>query len=121
MRSPYPHNSCIIQKNRRDPDEGRFAVCPLIPILWNILLRGKEHTYNVGGVSHTTIAELAALIGEKLNASVVCPEEEQGLHGAPKDVFPDVNRAISEFGKTNFVSLNDGLDRTIEWYRENLS
>ena len=96
-------------------------VSDTVSILWNILLRGKEHTYNVGGLSHTTIAELAGLIGEILNVPVVFPEEEQGMRGAPDEVFVDMNRAISEFGKANFVSLRDGLDRTIEWYRENLS
>ena len=96
-------------------------VSDTVSLLWNILLRGKEHTYNVGGMSHTTIAELAALIGENLNVSVTFPEEEQGMFGAPREVFVDMNRALSEFGKKKFVSLEDGLARTIEWYRENLS
>ena len=72
-------------------------------------------------MSHTTIAELAALIGENLNVFVTFPEEEQGMFGAPREVFVDMNRALSEFGKKKFVSLEDGLARTIEWYRENLS
>ena len=96
-------------------------VSDTVSLLWNILLRGKEHTYNVGGMSHTTIAELANLIGENLQVPVVFPEEEQGMRGAPGEVFVDMNRAISEFGKKEFVSLRDGLKRTIEWYRENLS
>jgi Nucleoside-diphosphate-sugar epimerases len=107
-----------------DAGRGKRVCCYIsdtVSILWNILLRGKEHTYNVGGVSHTTIAELARMIGKKLKAPVICPKEEQGLTGAPRDVVPDVSRAISEFGKKDFVSLNDGLDRTISWYRENLS
>lgn len=95
-------------------------VSDTVSILWNILLRGKEHTYNVGGLSHTTIAELAGLIGEILNAPVVFPEEEQGMSGAPGEVFVDMNRAISEFDKRDFISLKDGLKRTIQWYRENL-
>ena len=96
-------------------------VSDTVSILWNILLRGEKYTYNVGGMSHTTIAELATLIGEKLNVPVVFPEEEQGMRGAPGEVFVDMSRAISEFNKKDFVSLWDGLDRTIEWYRENLS
>ena len=96
-------------------------VSDTVSILWNILLRGKENIYNVGGMSHTTIADLATLIGENLKVSVVFPEEEQGMRGAPGEVFVDMSRATSEFGKKNFVSLENGLARTIAWYRENLS
>ena len=42
------------------------------------------------------------------------------MSGAPGEVFVDMNRAISEFDKRDFISLKDGLKRTIQWYRENL-
>ena len=36
-------------------------------IMWNILVKGKEPVYNVGGFSKVTIAELAKLIGAEIN------------------------------------------------------
>ena len=88
--------------------------------LWNILLRGKEITYNVGGISRATIRELADTVGEILNVPVVVPQVEDGLSGAPQEVALNIDKTRNEFGKTNYKSLREGVERTINWYLANI-
>jgi len=88
-----------------------------IEIMWNILLRGKEPIYNVGGNSRTTIADLAKQIGEMLKVPVVFPTESHEMTEAPSDVLLDMSLAEQEFKKTEYVSLSIGLGRTIEWQK----
>lgn len=99
-------------------------VADAIEIMWHILLHGQEPIYNVGGVSRTTISGLAESIGSLMNVPVIFPESSQDLTGAPDDVQLDLSLVKSEFGKSKFVSLEEGLKRTITWqkalYREAL-
>lgn len=89
-----------------------------VEILWHMIISGKDPVYNVAGESKTTIAELAEKVGSTLEADVVFPEnKEGGLEGAPLDVCLNIDKAKKEFNKSNFVSLDDGLKRTIEWQK----
>jgi UDP-glucuronate decarboxylase len=84
----------------------------------DVLFRGKSDIYNVGGTSHTTIAELAKEVGKTLNVPVSFPESTGGgLAGAPDDVFLDMSKASVEFGPRESVDLTQGLKRTIEWQK----
>ena len=89
-------------------------------ILWNILLFGKESVYNVGGASSVTIAELAAAIGKLLKVPVIFPKVTK-IHktgeGAPLDVRLDMTKVKNEFGEPKYVSLGEGLTRTVEWQK----
>jgi len=73
--------------------------------------------YNVGGVSRTTIADLARSIGELTGAPVVFPETEAALTGAPGEVSLSLARLRQDFGKTDFIGLQAGLGQTIQWLR----
>jgi nucleoside-diphosphate-sugar epimerase len=87
-------------------------------MLWDILLYGKDPIYNVGGTSKITIGDLARKIGSIVGAPVTFPENSaHAMAGAPDDVWLDLSKATKEFKKTNFVSLEEGLVRTIEWQR----
>ena len=90
-------------------------VSDAIEILWHILLRGTKPIYNVGGFSRTTIAELARKIGLHMMVQVEFPEDVQELSGAPDDVYLDMSVITSEFNKTQYVSFDEGLARTIAW------
>ncbi len=94
-------------------------VTDAVEMMWNIFLHGKHATYNVGGISKTTIAKLAMSIGQILNVPVEFPKELPQIstttNGAPTDVSMNISRYLSEFHKTSFVSLDDGLRKTIEW------
>ncbi|MFZ2956807.1 MAG: NAD-dependent epimerase/dehydratase family protein [Candidatus Ozemobacteraceae bacterium] len=86
-----------------------------VEILLHILLRGKEPIYNVGGVSRTTIAELAIKVGDYLAKTVLFPENAQELGGAPEDVYLDMSLVERDFKKVKYVSFDKGLAQTIEW------
>lgn len=92
-------------------------VSDAVEILWQILLHGTEPLYNVGGKSRVAIAELAQYIGAAVKVLVTFPEQSQELLGAPIDVFLDMTRVQKEFNKDTYVSLQDGLSRTIAWQR----
>ncbi len=87
-------------------------------MLWLILMEGKEAVYNVGGISSTTIAQLACRIGEITGTPVHIPDSEGGgIVGAPDNVRVNVSRFENEFGRMTYVPLERGLQRAIEWQR----
>lgn len=94
-------------------------VSDAVEIMWNVLLKGGDAVYNIGGDSKITIGDLAKKIGKHMNVPVVFPENtENSVVGAPEDVSLDMSKVKSEFKKTKFISLDDGLAKTIEWQRE---
>lgn len=88
-----------------------------VELMWHILFNGKELVYNVGGHSKTSIAGLAKVVGDNCGVTVeASPEDEsRPLTGAPEEVAVDMQRAESEFGKHEYVSLDEGIKKTIEW------
>ncbi len=90
----------------------------VVELLWRILLGGKEAIYNVGGRSTITIASLAQMIGKITGKQVILPETDFSSAGAPSEVRLDLSRIETEFGKTAYVGLEEGLERTISWQRE---
>lgn len=88
-----------------------------VEMLWNICLHGKYVVYNVGGMSRTSIYDLAATIAKSLKKGIILPEFQQPLQGNPKIVNVSCSRYINEFKKEKFVHLNTGIDRTIDWYK----
>ena len=104
-----------------DQGESKRTYCYIsdgVEIMWNILLKGQQPVYNVGGFSRTTIGNLAKKIGEYLNVPVIFPKDSgKTVEGAPDDVSLDMTRVIGEFGKKEYVSFDEGLVRTIEWQK----
>lgn len=92
-------------------------VADTIEILWRILLDGEQVVYNVGGISRTTIADLARSIGQLTGAQVIFPQTEATLTGSPGEVSLSLARLRQDFDKTDFTPLAAGLERTIEWLR----
>jgi len=93
-------------------------VADAVELIWQALLYGKEPVYNVGGATTGTIAELAQMISEMTGAVVVFPETSAGMPGAPEAVCLNLNQVKTEFGKTQYVSLEEGIISTIEWQRQ---
>jgi len=87
-----------------------------------ILLRGEEDIYNVGGLSRTSILDLAQLIADFSGAKLLTPRQVHVPEsGAPDDVWMNIERARALADKNDFVSLSDGLKRTIAWRKESIS
>jgi UDP-glucuronate decarboxylase len=93
-------------------------VTDAVEILFNILFKSKEGVYNVGGHSRTSILELAKSIGKSIGIPVITPEQQGvGLSGAPDDVYMDMSKAECEFEKTEYISFQEGLEKTIQWQK----
>jgi UDP-glucuronate decarboxylase len=88
-----------------------------VEILFHILTIGTEPVYNVGGMSRTTIADLAKCVGKYLNVPVIFPKNANEISGAPEDVYLDMSLVAKEFKKNRFVDLDIGLSNTIEWQK----
>jgi nucleoside-diphosphate-sugar epimerase len=85
-------------------------------------MHGKDHVYNVGGVSQVTIANLAGKIGEILKVPVKIPEvQEKFLLDAPLEVRLDLTKIEELSGKKDYVDINLGLEETILWMKHNLN
>jgi UDP-glucuronate decarboxylase len=105
-----------------DRGEAKRTYCYIadaVEIMLAILLHGKEPIYNVGGISKTTIAELAQRIGKYMDVPVIFPENSSGtMAGAPDDVFLDMDKVKNEFNKIEYISFDEGLKKTIDWQKE---
>jgi len=79
--------------------------------------RAKGEVVNIGSDKEITILELAKLVRELTNSS-----SEMGFHPLPEDDpsrrKPDISKAKEILGWVPKVGLEEGLKRTIEWFRE---
>jgi UDP-glucuronate decarboxylase len=91
-------------------------ISDVIEMIWNITLFGKEILYNVGGKSITSIYDLAVLIGKKLNKPIEISQDIRE-DGNPKIVNISIDKYMYEFPNKNFTSLEDGIDKTINWQK----
>ena len=86
--------------------------------MWQSALFGVEAVYNIGGHSTITIAELARMNGQMVGVPVTSPGHSAEMLGAPAEVRLDLTRAETEFGKVDYVDLQDGLRATVDWQAE---
>lgn len=83
----------------------------------NILaLNGKEGIYNIGTGTETSLNELIEIISKVLGREVK-PEYAPPRKGEVKRISLDGGRAKKELKFTPKYSLEEGIRRTIEWYR----
>lgn len=92
-------------------------VADAVYMMWRILLEGEKPVYNVGGTSEITIADLARLIGDILGVPVKIPATGTSIIGSPSEVRLNLDRFINEFGQVDFLNLDEGLRRTVEWQK----
>jgi nucleoside-diphosphate-sugar epimerase len=108
-----------LTKGRIDPlDNGsaRPTYCYIddtIEMLWNILLHGTQEVYNVGGISEISLSLLAQKIGHMTGVRAIIPHSPEGQ----PQVKMDLTRYQKEFGKTDYVGLDEGLRATIAYQR----
>lgn len=93
-------------------------VTDAVETLLNILIHGREQVYNVSAPFFTSIRELAQMIGRLSDAKVVFPTASNAVLGAPPTLELDLSRIDKEFSKTNYLSLEQGLIRTIHWQQD---
>jgi nucleoside-diphosphate-sugar epimerase len=89
-----------------------------VEIIFYVLSKGNSGLYNLGGHSKTTILNLAKEVATHFDRKVIT-NRKFNLLDAPTAVELDMSLAETEFQKCNYVNLNEGLRRTIEWYKSN--
>ncbi len=83
--------------------------------------KGKESIYNVGGISRIRIRDLAKLICDLTGSELISPlSDSHGLKGAPSDVWLDIHKITDLNKKRNFIEIEEGVKRTINWQKEHL-
>jgi len=114
-----------VERGRIEVADSGFArrtycyVGDTVAILMKLLLRADiAGVFNIGGISHTSIRDLAFLVAEITNAEVAFHESKQMTAGAPADVSLDLTKTLNAVGLPRFVSLRDGVDRTVRWWKE---
>ena len=88
-------------------------------MLLDILFFGKKTTYNVGGEEKISIHNLAKKIAKILGVPVNAKKTSysKGI-GAPKNAFVNISLYKKEFKNYNFIKLDEGLKKTIEWQKK---
>ena len=85
-------------------------------MLWRVALYGTQPVYNVGGGPFVQTVDMVNCIGKITGVGVTAPVGGE-MVGAPDTLLLDMSRIETEFGKTEYLSLEDGLRRTIDWQR----
>lgn len=85
-------------------------------MLWRVVLHGTQPVYNVGGGPFVRTVDMVKCIGEITGVEVIAPSAGE-MAGAPDTLRMDMSRIENEFGDNDYVSLEDGLRRTIDWQR----
>lgn len=88
-----------------------------IEMLFGVMVKGEGDIFNVGGHSLISIRELGKLVAEKLGVDFEAPEIDKDKDSSPVNVSIDVSKVSGLLNKQEFVSIETGLDKTIEWHR----
>lgn len=85
--------------------------------LWTILLCGQTaRPYNVGANQAISIAELAELVNTTLGGSEIRIMQHAQPGAIPKRYVPSVQRAETELGLTQSVTLEQAIIKTARWH-----
>ncbi|MBD5134311.1 MAG: NAD-dependent epimerase/dehydratase family protein [Clostridiales bacterium] len=118
--------SALIEKQIKLLDDGKaqkafMYVSDAVELIWKMLLFGKESIYNIGGSEQISIAQLAHIIGDYCNAPVILNEgNRDAVKGAIAAELLSMERVAKEFGKNDYIGIEQGTRRTINWARLNL-
>jgi dTDP-glucose 4,6-dehydratase len=90
----------------------------LIDGIYRLLLSEEHQPVNIGNPVETTILNFAETINELTgnSAGIVFKEEARG-EGDPQQRQPDISRAKEILGWEPKISLDDGLQRTIPYFK----
>ena len=91
--------------------------------LWTILFDGQPcRPYNVGSDRSINIADLAGLVGQVIDPGIkVIIAHEADLSQPLQRYVPSIERARNELKLENWITLEDSIERTIAWHRQDNS
>jgi nucleoside-diphosphate-sugar epimerase len=82
--------------------------------------RGSADPVNIGNPGEFTVRELAEIVIRKTGSTSRIVNEPLPVDD-PQQRQPDITKARTELGWEPKVSLDEGLDRTIPWFRSLLA
>lgn len=99
------------------PYRSYLYAADLILWLWTILLRGQTaHPYNVGASQAISISELAALVNTTLGGNGIHIMQQSQPGATPKRYVPSTQRAETELGLTQTITLEQAIIKTACWH-----
>jgi dTDP-glucose 4,6-dehydratase len=85
--------------------------------LWTLLARGKSGTaFNLGSDQAISIRELAESVARA--AGVQVKIAKPAATGLPERYVPSIEKARKELGLAPWISLEEGVQRTLQWHHE---
>ena len=94
-------------------------VTDLIDGIYKLLMSGINEPVNIGNPDERSIKELAEIIVEVTGSDSKIVYEPLPVND-PKVRQPDISRAEKELGWEAKIDLEEGLARTVEWFRTRL-
>ncbi len=109
-----------------DGEQSRDFTYVANAVLANLLAGASEsvlkgEVFNVGTGSRVSLNELAASIAAQLDAAHVKPEHKPPRVGDVRHSLADIATIHAALGYEPFVPLDEGLARTLAWYKEALA
>ena len=83
-----------------------------------LLKKGKTGIYNIGNNNPININDLIKVIASKLDITYSIKKISKPKGDILKRI-PNINK-IKKIGFKNKVALSSGLDKTINWYKDNI-
>lgn len=109
----------IIVKGDGTPRRSYLYAADLMIWLWTVLLLGKSlRPYNIGGRQSISISELAQSVASEFSNRInIEIRETPGSYRPPDQYVPDTKRAQKELNLKETITLEEGIRKTQEWYR----
>jgi len=89
--------------------------------IYRLLLSDEAEPVNLGNPQEMTILELAHLINELTGNRADVVFQDKRIPGDPQRRCPDISKARSALGWEPKVNPEEGLRRTIEWFKARVS
>jgi len=86
-----------------------------IKMMLNILINGKQNTYNIGGKEVVSILDLAKIISKKINCEIIVGNSKNKLKNSPSFAGVCIKRYEQEFGEVSLTKIEEGIDKCINW------
>lgn len=93
----------------------------LIDGIYRLLLSDEHHPVNIGNPAETSILEFATTINEMTGNDQLIFEPERRGEGDPQRRRPNITRAREILGWEPKISLRDGIEKTIPYFKEELA
>lgn len=116
IRDALQGRDIVINGNGK-PLRSYMYASDLIIFLLLILIKGRPGIpYNVGSPENYSIHEVAKLVRDISGAITEIQILNLGpKNGAGDQYLPDLKNIISEFGRSDFISLRKAIKKTIDW------